>query len=128
MDEVRVLDWFVGQVVLEPGRDPFEVFVSLRQHAGLHHDLPDVVEAAGGWQLVQEPMAQRSAVGDETGQQLRVRAFADPLDCGERQGDLGESLDQRLHCAWRAAGVGSQWGEAHPNLAFWLMVCAIRGM
>jgi hypothetical protein len=67
-DEVRVLDRFVGQVVLEPGRDPFEVLVPFGQHAGLHHDLPDVVEAAGGGQLVQEVVAERPAVGDETTQ------------------------------------------------------------
>ncbi len=83
--------------------------MSLRQYAGLHHDLADVVQAAGGWLLVQEAVAQRTAVGDETGQQLGVRAVTDPSDRGERQPDLGESVDQRLQLGRdRAVRPGQQ--------------------
>ncbi len=33
-DQVRVRGWLADQVVLEPGRDPFEILVSSGQHAG----------------------------------------------------------------------------------------------
>jgi hypothetical protein len=39
-------------VMLKPGGDPFEVLVPPGQHAGLCHDLPDVMQAAGGRQFV----------------------------------------------------------------------------
>lgn len=35
-DEVGVLDWLVGQVALQPGRNAFEFFVPLGQYPGLY--------------------------------------------------------------------------------------------
>ena len=52
-DQVRVLGRFVSEVVIEPCRNTFEVLVAARQYAGLHHDLPDVVDAGSGRQFIE---------------------------------------------------------------------------
>jgi hypothetical protein len=52
-DQVRVLGRFVSEVVIEPCRNTFEILVAARQYAGLHHDLPDVVDAGSGWQFIE---------------------------------------------------------------------------
>jgi hypothetical protein len=50
---VRVLGWPVSEVVIEPCWNTFEVLVAARQDAGLHHDLPDVVDAGSGRQFIE---------------------------------------------------------------------------
>jgi hypothetical protein len=36
-------------MMVEPGRQPLEVFMPFGQHAGLHQHLPDVVDVAAGF-------------------------------------------------------------------------------
>lgn len=64
-DEVGVLDRLVCQVVLQPGRNTFEVLVSFGEHPGLHHHLPEMLKSGTGRQLVQEVVTDRAAFGDE---------------------------------------------------------------
>ena len=52
-DQVRVLGRFVSEVVIEPCWNTFEVLVAARQYASLHHDLPDVVDAGRGGQVIE---------------------------------------------------------------------------
>jgi hypothetical protein len=47
-DEVGVLGRLVGQVVVEPARNPLEVLVPFGKHARLHHHLPEMLERDGG--------------------------------------------------------------------------------
>ncbi len=95
-DEAGVPGRLAGKVVLEPGRDPLEIFIPAGQYSCLHHDLPDVVQAGGGRQFVQQVVAERPVFGDEMGEQPGGRAAADPLDRGEGPADLGECPGQRL--------------------------------
>jgi hypothetical protein len=41
-------------------------------------------------------VTQRLTADDDLRQQFRVRACVDPSDCGERQADLSECLDEWL--------------------------------
>lgn len=52
-DQVRMFGRLVEQVVIEPGRESFEVFVAFGQHAGLHHHLPDIVHIPAGRKFVE---------------------------------------------------------------------------
>jgi hypothetical protein len=102
-DEVGVLDRLVGQVVLQPGRNTFEILVSFGEHPGLHHHLPEMLKSGTGWQLVQEVVTDRAAFGGERGQQLGVRMLVNPLDGFERCVSAGEAVRERLELNWDGA-------------------------
>jgi hypothetical protein len=95
-DEVGVLDRLVGQVVLQPGRNTFEVLVSFGEHPGLHHHLAEMLKSGTGRQFVEEVVTDRAAFGDELGQQLGVRMLVNPLDGLERRVSAGEAVRERL--------------------------------
>ena len=70
-DEERVLGRLAGQVVLEPGGDAFKVLVALGQDTGLDQDLPEVVQAVAGRQLVQKVVGDGLLLRDQLAEKLR---------------------------------------------------------
>jgi hypothetical protein len=66
----RLADKFV----LQPARDPLEVFVAVLDHAGVHEDLADVALVVTRRQFVEQLVADRAALGRELGQQAGGRS------------------------------------------------------
>jgi hypothetical protein len=96
-DEERVLGRLVGQVVIEPGRDAFRILVALRQDAGLDQDLPEVVQAVAGRQLVQKVVGD-GLLRDQMPEKSGGRALPDPVDRVEREAGLSERAGEGLEC------------------------------
>jgi hypothetical protein len=95
-DEERVLGRLADKVVLEPGRDAFKILVALRQDAGLDEDLPEIVQAVAGRQLVQKVVGDGLLLPGQVPEKLRGRALPDPVDRAERQAGLGERIGEGL--------------------------------
>ncbi len=111
-DEERVLGRLAGQVVLEPGGDAFKVLVAPGQDAGLDQDLPEVVQAVAGRQLVQKVVGDGPLLRDQLAEKPGGRAVADPVDRVKRPVDPGERVGERLELGCDGA-VGSceQFGD-----------------
>jgi hypothetical protein len=73
-DEERVLGRLAGQVVIEPGGDAFKILVALRQDPGLDQDLPEVVQAVAGRQLVQQVVGDGPLLRDQLPEKSGGRA------------------------------------------------------
>jgi hypothetical protein len=111
-DEDRVLGRLAGKVVLEPGGDAFKVLVALGQDAGLDQDLPEVVQAVAGRQLVQKVVGDGPLLGEQVPEKFRGRALPDPVDRVERQVDPGERLGEGLEFGRDGAvGFCEQFGD-----------------
>jgi len=89
-DEERVLWRLAGKVVIEPGRDAFKILITLGQDPGLDQDLPEVVQAVAGRQLVQKVVGDRPLLRGQVPEKFRGGALPDPVDRVKRQVDLGE--------------------------------------
>ncbi|MCT9075226.1 hypothetical protein [Streptomyces fulvoviolaceus] len=82
--EVGVRSRPVGEFVLQPARDAFEVLVPLVQDAGVDEELADVALIPAGRQLIQQVVGELVPFGRQLSEELGVRALLDPLDGGER--------------------------------------------
>jgi hypothetical protein len=120
-DQVRVFGRLVEQVVIEPGRESFEVFVAFGQHTGLHHHLSDVVHVSVGRKFVQKLVAERASVHDELTEQPCIGTFLDPVNLLERTVGLRKGLGHRCELA-RNLAVGP--GEQTANLVGEHTICA----
>jgi len=82
--------------MLKPGGNAFKVLVALGQDPGLDQDLPEVVQAVAGRQLVQKVVGDGPLLRDQVPEKPGGRALPDPVDRVKRQVHSGECLGEGL--------------------------------
>ena len=68
-DQPGVVAGQADQELLQPGRDALQILHPLRQDAGVDQDLPEVMQAVGLGQLVEQVVADRLVLGSQAGKQ-----------------------------------------------------------